>query len=560
MYVFAHLILLISIFYLVVSYLLYSKYKKSKFHLVNAGLFLVFGLFLLVNALIALANNEAQARAYYPFLTFNHFILPFIFSSLFFIKDENGNNTNITKQIFIFAPFIFMAFMDFFFPELTFDKPGNSPYGWVYMNKNESMYFFIYKIVYLSYILATIIYAISIYFSNKNRIKRIFVLFLLTTYFIPLVVYIVMTHFFRTGTNFNIPYFFFTSSITLIFISFFVQRFSVFDITPEIAIQNIMSNVPSMIFLLDQEGKIVVSNDIVKETFQTTEYDLHKMDFLKYVADNTSIDTMVLETSQSKGLRTEIKVADSIKIPVLLSATRIERNKQLLGFLVVANDLTNVQRLSDEKRLFDLEIKTLQSQMNPHFIFNSLNSIGHLIIKNNKQLANKYLVRLSSLFRLILKQTERKFITIEEEISNLRNYIELELLRLDHEIDYDIIMEGSDDIYFYEIPPMILQPLVENAIWHGLSRKKGAKTLKIIFRENNKDLIISVIDNGIGIKKTNMLTYNEKHNGKSLKNIKERMLLYNKYNDKFRVEFNIYDNSVEADRSGTTATFVFKNI
>ncbi len=114
-----------------------------------------------------------------------------------------------------------------------------------------------------------------------------------------------------------------------------------------------------------------------------------------------------------------------------------------------------------KRRIIELELKAIRTQMNPHFLFNSLNSIQNLINKKEIKFANIYLTKFAELIRMILNNSEKQFITISEEIKAIRNYMELEKLR--YNFDYEIYIDKNIEIYNIEVPAMLIQPFVENS-------------------------------------------------------------------------------------------------
>jgi LytS/YehU family sensor histidine kinase len=139
--------------------------------------------------------------------------------------------------------------------------------------------------------------------------------------------------------------------------------------------------------------------------------------------------------------------------------------------------------------------------MNPHFIFNCLNAINHFILKNEMETASNYLINFSRLVRLVLNNSRQSLITIEEELSMMRLYLDLEKVRFKNTFDYSIHIEKDLDITSLNMPPLIIQPFVENAIWHGLMHKDDPGFLLISIRTNNNILICEITDNGIGRKR-----------------------------------------------------------
>lgn len=153
------------------------------------------------------------------------------------------------------------------------------------------------------------------------------------------------------------------------------------------------------------------------------------------------------------------------------------------------------------KELAHMEMVSLRAQMNPHFIFNSLNSIRHQIITKKNDEAEIYLVKFSRLIRWILENSETQYILLEDEIETLRLYLELESKRFDEKFDYQLIVDPSIDTKALKVPGIILQPFVENAIWHGLMQKRQSGTVVIDLRKTDINLIITITDDGIGREK-----------------------------------------------------------
>ncbi|KIC92676.1 ligand-binding sensor domain-containing protein, partial [Flavihumibacter solisilvae] len=145
-----------------------------------------------------------------------------------------------------------------------------------------------------------------------------------------------------------------------------------------------------------------------------------------------------------------------------------------------------------------LEMQALRSQMNPHFIFNSLNSINRFILHNDKAKASEYLTKFSRLMRLILQHSEHSSVSLENELQALSLYLELEAVRFDHQFDYRIIVDEDIDVSVVKVPPLIFQPYAENAIWHGLMHKEEKGLLEVVISQENNLLICKIRDNGIG--------------------------------------------------------------
>jgi LytS/YehU family sensor histidine kinase len=150
-------------------------------------------------------------------------------------------------------------------------------------------------------------------------------------------------------------------------------------------------------------------------------------------------------------------------------------------------------------------MKALRAQMNPHFLFNSLNSVKMLINKGNSADAKSYLTKYSKLIRQILEYSREKFIRLDEEMEMLSLYLDLEQVRFKN-FEYTIDVAPGLEADFIEIPPMLLQPFVENAIWHGLMNKPDdPRNLSIIVHQEKSNTVIIIEDNGIGRKQAQLL-------------------------------------------------------
>lgn len=186
-----------------------------------------------------------------------------------------------------------------------------------------------------------------------------------------------------------------------------------------------------------------------------------------------------------------------------------------------------------------LALKSLRSQMNPHFIFNALNSVNTFIATSDERAANKYLTDFSLLMRAVLENSEEDFIPLEKEIELLALYVQLEHFRFQDKFEYKIEVDPEIDVKQYMIPPMLLQPYVENAVWHGLRYKEEKGLLSINFTKTIDDTIEIVIsDNGIGREKSIALkTLNQKkQKSQGMSNIKKRINILNTmYKDKVDV-------------------------
>jgi sensor histidine kinase YesM len=182
-------------------------------------------------------------------------------------------------------------------------------------------------------------------------------------------------------------------------------------------------------------------------------------------------------------------------------------------------------------RQLESDVKTLKSQINPHFIFNSLNAIKLLIQENKNPKANQYLIQFSELLRIVMEQATLPKITLEEELETSQVYLELESLRFDKSFQFEIIQDEGIDLSFIDVPPLIFQPFLENAIWHGLLHKQGERKLSINILKNGDFVFCEIEDNGIGRAKSKALAYQYgklKKSSIGIKNTKERISIFQK--------------------------------
>jgi hypothetical protein len=183
------------------------------------------------------------------------------------------------------------------------------------------------------------------------------------------------------------------------------------------------------------------------------------------------------------------------------------------------------------RRAADMELKALRAQMNPHFIFNAMNSIQNFIIRNESESAHRYLSKFSKLIRNVLDNSKNKLVPLEQELETLELYLELESLRFEHKFTYAFIIDPSIDMNFAEIPSMLIQPYVENAIWHGLLHRpeNGKITISMTLTEN--DIIRCMIeDNGVGRRRSQELKKNmvRTHKSVGMEVTRERLEIINK--------------------------------
>ncbi len=185
------------------------------------------------------------------------------------------------------------------------------------------------------------------------------------------------------------------------------------------------------------------------------------------------------------------------------------------------------------QQLAEAQLSALQTQMNPHFIFNSLNSIKRMILSNEQQKASRYLSKFAQMIRITLNQSKEIFTTLHENLEHLENYLVMEKLRFDDSFTFQVTVDDHIDKEEILIPTLMIQPLSENAIWHGLMCKEGEKKLSIRFSLIAETISCIIEDNGIGIKRSEELKRLNKssHQSVGLSNLRNRIKIMNEKYD-----------------------------
>ena len=199
-------------------------------------------------------------------------------------------------------------------------------------------------------------------------------------------------------------------------------------------------------------------------------------------------------------------------------------------FLFWYNSIKSIEKKHKfEEQISKLELSALRSQMNPHFIFNTLNSIKYHSIYKSRDETSEYIVEFSSLIRKILENSKHLEISLRQEIEIIELYVNLEKRRMKKEFQFDLNIDGKLNIDNYSISPMIIQPFIENAIWHGLMNKEGEKVLKLSFKKKEDGFICVVDDNGVG--RQGGRRDNNKKNSLGISITEDRMSKLNSIND-----------------------------
>ncbi|HEY6979082.1 MAG TPA: histidine kinase, partial [Chitinophagaceae bacterium] len=214
------------------------------------------------------------------------------------------------------------------------------------------------------------------------------------------------------------------------------------------------------------------------------------------------------------------------------------------------------------QQLAEAQLSALQTQMNPHFIFNSLNSIKGMILANEQQKASRYLSKFAQMIRITLSQSKDVFTTLYENLEYLESYLLMEKLRFDDSFTFCISVDDNIDKEETQVPTLMIQPLVENAIWHGLLPTLREKKLSIHFSRMDETISCIIEDNGIGIKRSGQLKQisRSSHQPVGLNNLRNRIKIMNeKYDTGCTLEI-IDLQDLDKDKRGTRAVLRFNII
>jgi putative methionine-R-sulfoxide reductase with GAF domain/anti-sigma regulatory factor (Ser/Thr protein kinase) len=228
----------------------------------------------------------------------------------------------------------------------------------------------------------------------------------------------------------------------------------------------------------------------------------------------------VIDSEHSKRNFFNQKHLNILSTVAVLCANQIQRAKS-----EEEKQQAKIEVLENRQKVTESRLQSLRLQMNPHFLFNALNSIQQMILANEEMVATRYLSRFSKLLRTILVHSDKESVTLKEELEILNLYVELESVRFRDSFQYSITCDEEIDKEEVKVPTLLVQPFVENAIWHGLMHKEGNRKLKIDFFEKNNCLRCVIEDNGIGREKSAQAKMNngQRHVSKGIQVSLERL-------------------------------------
>jgi len=301
-------------------------------------------------------------------------------------------------------------------------------------------------------------------------------------------------------------------------------------------------NSPAIIFQAGLMGEVICFSFALSRRVQIIQKEKH-LGFKAYISQLE--ETERIQEQMNKELDQKVNKKTEELLEVYLTMER-QREKEL--------------KMEFTQKLNEMETMALRSQMNPHFLFNSMNAIKHLIMTERSNDAMYYLDDFSYLLRKVLQNSKRKTISVEEELEVLKLYLSMEKVRLGEDFNFEISVDNAEKLAMYPIPGLLLQPVVENAIWHGLiPSAKKEKKLWIDFSIQDT-LVISIRDNGVGRQSEDNESREHLglHQSMGMKIIHNRIELFNHAHD-LKMKLNIDDLQENGFPSGTLVTFTYLN-
>jgi LytS/YehU family sensor histidine kinase len=245
------------------------------------------------------------------------------------------------------------------------------------------------------------------------------------------------------------------------------------------------------------------------------------------IVDNKIIGVIDSEHSQKNFFKQKhLNILSTIAVlcAAQIQRVRAEEEKQQ----------AKIETIENKQKMTESRLQSLRLQMNPHFLFNALNSIQQMILANEEIVATRYLSKFSKLLRMILVHSDKEYVTLKEELEILHLYIELESIRFKDSFKYTIECDDQIDADEIKLPTLLIQPFVENAIWHGLMHKEGDRLLQVKFSEHRECISCIVEDNGIGREKSSAARLatgqGKKHTSKGIQVSMERLKAMNNGN------------------------------
>lgn len=286
---------------------------------------------------------------------------------------------------------------------------------------------------------------------------------------------------------------------------------------------------------------------------------------LHYLVDNNKdLSSLIVSIKTSDNLREEYINLEKEKSTLEYKEKEFKKEAKLsilirnlliglFAFLIFLISLIYyINSIKKDRRIIQFRLRALRSQMNPHFVFNTLTGIQNYILKEDKITAYTQLVRFSKLIRYILNENSEDYITLDKELNFVKDYLELEKMRFLDRLNYSIQIDEEIELQSIIIPSLMLQPIIENAIIHGISNKREGGSLQLKITKSMSKVIISVTDDGIGRRNAKMIKQEENpRNSVSTSNLDNRLKIFNKTTNK---RINVSINDLE-NHQGTKVIF-----
>lgn len=325
-----------------------------------------------------------------------------------------------------------------------------------------------------------------------------------------------------------------------------------------LVLQTLFNSITESIILLDGEGNIESINETAAKRLGQSVEDLVGVNYFNQLPENVKVARMqkVRKSIQEKNAVIYDENVDSYNSLVSIYPS-FDADGDVNYIAEFLQDIT--ERRMAVEQINSLRQKVLRSQMNPHFVFNSLNAIQSYVLKNDSKKAVKYLNSFARLIRMILDSSRYDYINLDKEIHILEYYLDLQQLRFGDKFGWTLEVDPKIDIDATLIPAMLAQPFIENAIEHGLQHLEGSGTVKISFFRDKETIVFKVMDNGIGRTASKNLERGGLENTESLstKLFKERLYTLNKYTDR-KITYDIID--LKDDQLNAKGTMVVINL
>ena len=319
---------------------------------------------------------------------------------------------------------------------------------------------------------------------------------------------------------------------------------------------NYKQSIKAFEFFNQHKDSLFQQNRMNQLVRMKTEYETDQIIAQKQAAETKVKLAEVISKQNKNYFISSLIIALLILLASIFYFKRLKARKKMELITVELNETR--KRLIIEKQSKDFEMKALKAQMNPHFIFNALNSIQDLVLQQDTDASYDYIVLFAKLIRNTLIYSNQDFIPIEKELDFLKVYLKLEKLRFGGVFSYNISVDGKENL---EVPSLLVQPFIENALVHGLMHKAGKKELNIVFSFSNNTLQCSITDNGIGRKKAEEIGKRQgnHHESFALSAIEKRLDIFKKqYNPNigYHIE-DLYENE-KATGTKVVVTMPFK--